>query len=77
MPRFRIVNRTSCADFGEWIAVDELDALRQVAEMGDCVLADESNADEVEGADSVRESENRDGYVAVAMTNVAAEVADG
>jgi hypothetical protein len=45
--------------------------------MGDCVLADESNADEFEDADSVRESENRDGYVAVAMTNVAAEVADG
>jgi hypothetical protein len=75
MPRFRIVNRTSGADFGEWIAVDELDALRQVAEMGDCVLADESNADieehyrlhprdwiveEVEDADRARASENLD-----------------
>jgi hypothetical protein len=77
MSRFRVFNRISGADFGEWIAADELDALRQVAEMGDCVLADESNADEVEDAESVRESENRDGYVAVAMTNVAAEVADG
>jgi hypothetical protein len=60
MPRFRIFNRTSGADFGEWIAADPMDALRQVAEMGDCVLADESNADEVEDADSVRESENLD-----------------
>jgi len=75
MPRFRVYNRTSGADFGEWIAADPMDALRQVAEMGDCVLADESNADieehyrlhprdwiveEVEDVDSARESESLD-----------------
>jgi len=76
MPRFRIYNRTSGADLGEWIAADPMDALRQVAEdMGGCVLADESNADieehyrlkpgdwiveEVEDVDSARESESLD-----------------
>jgi hypothetical protein len=43
MPRFRVYNRHSGADFGIWEAADELDALRQVAEMGDCVLASPEN----------------------------------
>jgi hypothetical protein len=75
MPRFRILNRTSGADFGEWTAADELDALRQVAEMGDCVLAGPENEgieehyrlhprdwifEEVEDVDSARASENLD-----------------
>jgi hypothetical protein len=45
MPRYRVYNRISGADFGVWEGHDEMDVLAQVADMGDCVLADESNAD--------------------------------